>query len=457
MSSVKKEKYPIPEDGIAGQWFISADNGTHCIRRKIKLPDKVMYQRANRSDYERYLTAYSERELDFYAKNPGEEHKLPRAFEDYVVRLNGKDPEAERIKKLVQYNHSWINDDFLQAYKQEILYTSMQDRKNADTLFNYLTRYALNWFLTKKKALTVQSWKHFEKEWGMYLLNLPDDQGRMEDSLRIFSDEADDHNLKPKDRQLSAKVLKYVMFEINRFIRYVYSKRLSEFDNQLVQLEPWGKDYLGGYASNWKVKYKARLSKYIKDEDWKVISKAMLDSKVIWRHEVHLAREYGLRRRETLCLDLLAVKPEHLLLQQQLDRAQLIDGRQVKIPKGLKGQEIERRIPHWFVEEPKVTRARIKAILSENIPHPDTISKGFREFCKALKDKDGKPYGFDFIFHDLRRTFITNAVKKGIKIEDLIFATGHKNEQVLRKYYLMDYRELDQDFDLGEDDEEIVV
>jgi hypothetical protein len=52
---------------------------------------------------------------------------------------------------------------------------------------------------------------------------------------------------------------------------------------------------------------------------------------------------------------------------------------------------------------------------------------------------------------------ITNAVKKGIAVEDLRQTTGHRDPQVLIKFYLMDARELESDFDLGDDDEEYKV
>jgi hypothetical protein len=309
----------------------------------------------------------------------------------------------------------------------------------------------LTWFLVRKKAYTVQAWKDHEKEWGKYLLNQDEDQKTMIAEMRLFQDKEFDPHLAPRDRQLSAKVLKYTLYEMNRFLRYVYAKRRSEFDNELIQLQPWGPNFLEGYAANWRVKFQPRASKFIRSDHWEIISQAMKSRDIAWRHQVHIAHDYGLRRRETMGLELSSVNTGYLHLLQQLRKFNKGTGEQTREFKALKGREKERKIPHWF-SDAKTTKARIKAMLANDLPHPDTISAGFQKLCQSLQDKSGAKLP-DYIFHDLRRTFITNAVKDGIKVEDLRQATGHKDPQVLIKFYLMDARELESDLVLEDDDE----
>lgn len=57
----------------------------------------------------------------------------------------------------------------------------------------------------------------------------------------------------------------------------------------------------------------------------------------------------------------------------------------------------------------------------------------------------------DYIFHDLRRSFITNAVRRGIPVEELRLAAGHSNGQTTYKFYVMDGRALDDDIWQPED------
>lgn len=66
----------------------------------------------------------------------------------------------------------------------------------------------------------------------------------------------------------------------------------------------------------------------------------------------------------------------------------------------------------------------------------DTISTYFNDFCIDLKLNDNT-------FHDLRRTYITECVKKGIDSEELRLAVGHSNIQTTCKYYVMDAVELE--------------
>ncbi len=57
--------------------------------------------------------------------------------------------------------------------------------------------------------------------------------------------------------------------------------------------------------------------------------------------------------------------------------------------------------------------------------HPDTLSDKF--------EKASKEAGLSFQFHDLRRTFITNALRK-YHFLDVRLAAGHSDLETTQKY-----------------------
>jgi hypothetical protein len=453
-----KRKYPAGTTFT--DWFLSGfgKSDPH-IRREIRYPgqSKTAIERHNKASYRHLLDAYGDRELDEQADTPGAIVKPPRALTDYIIRLNGKDPIAERLREKCNYDHAWINDELLQQYRQDEIYSCINDRTNADALFGYLNRYALHWFITLKRLHSPLQWKAYEKEWGRYLMNKKEDESTLKDDLRIFRDKDTDKHRTPKNRQLSAKVLKNTVYEMNRFVRYVYKKRRNEFENELVEIEPWGDALIKTYASDWKIKNKRRLSKYIKVIHWQTIKERMKKENVPWRHQVGLAYDYGLRRNETMGLETDSVRPQYLHLTKQLKKITKTTDEKIRTFKPLKGRETERKIEHWFVD-PKETQARIRLMLT-CLSHPDTISKGFINLCKRINKEEQKRKKTDkecfptYWFHDLRRTFITNAVKAEKSRYDLQLAIGHKSERVLNQFYLMDARELEDDFDMGDDED----
>ncbi len=59
----------------------------------------------------------------------------------------------------------------------------------------------------------------------------------------------------------------------------------------------------------------------------------------------------------------------------------------------------------------------LPALGAVSLLHPDTLSGNFTKLIEQLKIE---PY----IFHDLRRAFITNAIRKGVEPEDLRLAVA---------------------------------
>ena len=64
------------------------------------------------------------------------------------------------------------------------------------------------------------------------------------------------------------------------------------------------------------------------------------------------------------------------------------------------------------------------------------IRKLFRRACKKAGIVQGKEKGI--IFHDLRRSFVTNARKRGIPESVVMKMSGHKTASVFRRYNIVD-------------------
>lgn len=76
------------------------------------------------------------------------------------------------------------------------------------------------------------------------------------------------------------------------------------------------------------------------------------------------------------------------------------------------------------------------------LPNPDTrepwvdIRKMFRKACKNAGIQQGRDGGI--IFHDLRRSFVTNARKRGIPESVVMKMSGHRTREVFARYNIVD-------------------
>lgn len=396
-----------PPGTTFNDWYIAEESGRHVIRRMVVFPDGRRSQR--RLSPKKYA-----------------QYKDLRELEDFVIRLNGKDPRIERIKESLNFQHAFISEDLLIEYRDVVLPQHISSRKNSNTAFSYLHDYCLRFFIAKLGLANPIDWHKQQFLWGKYLLNTDED---------IAAD--DPNRLIPAGEVLSVKVLKQIVFELNRFMKFLNLKRPGEAPS--LYFEPFSKAKLKQHESRRHLLGLIRPSMFIKDEDWQKIDAYLKEKKPAWEASCRLAALLGLRRNEAMGLLQLDVRKDHVHIVRQFKRHH--EGQvEHDILKGRRN----RKVPYWLIT-PKETYNLVKQLVETKLPHPDTVS---REFTAMVAELGLRPY----IFHDLRRTFITNSVKKKIEPEALRLAAGHSTIDTTYKYYVMDARELEDDLYVPEDE-----
>ncbi len=388
-------------------WSLVKDGDKQAIRRWATLPDGTQ-------KFERFP-------LKKYEHIRGNKREL----EDFVIRLNGKDPRVERIKSMLAFKHAYISDDLMDDYRENYLFQQIPTRKDALSMFQYLNKYCLEFFISKSDLKNPLDWHRHQHVWGKYLLNKKDDD--LDSEKLIFN---------PGEIK-SAKVIRYTVNELNRFMKYLHLKRPDEVP--ALTFEPISRAAYKEHEARRKMTNETHVSKYVKPADWEKIRKRLEDQKAPWRFAVYLAYHYGLRRNETMGLQATDVRKAYLACDRQFSGH---DKFKQPIYKPLKNR-LPRRIPHWLGEAAQAY-AWIND-MQKGLVHPDTLTNHFASLVKALELPD-------YVFHDLRRTFITNAVKKKVEPEELRLAVGHSNIQTTYKYYVMDARELEEEIWIPEDD-----
>ncbi len=302
-----------------------------------------------------------------------------RELEDLVIRLNGKDPVEERARGPVEFKHAFINSNLLDDYKL-YLESQIPTKKDAGTMLGYLMK-TLNYFIGVLNLSNPSDWHKRQHIWAKHLLST----------------------------KYSKKTLKSIVYELNRFIKYLHQQRPEEVIP--LKFEPLSKATLKLHEA----KRTPRQNMYITEDDFKKLQKILKGDALY--PVLMLACCYGLRRNEVLGLRLEDVRKDFLRIERQYgDRP-------------LKGR-YNRKVPHWFC-----TAAQAYHWI-EILPklHPDTVTAKFT----ALMQEHKLP---KYILHDTRRTFITKSSRK-VTPTDLRLAVGHTNLETTSKYYLMDDREL---------------
>lgn len=383
-------------------WFIAKDGNKLVVRRHVYKADGT--KGSERYPALKYAHLSTKREL-----------------EDFVIRLNGKDPTVERIKAKLSFKHAYISPELMDDYRENYLYQQIPTLKDAQSMYGYLDKYALNFFIEKLGLKNPLEWHRHQNVWGRYLLN----KGELETNKLIFE---------PNEIK-SAKLIRMTVNELNRFMKYLHLKRPDEV--AALTFDPISKAAYKEHEARRKLDNNLRASKYIKADHWAKIEDYLEKNQVKWRFFVYLAKSYGLRRNEVLGLQLTDVRKAHIAVDRQFEK--LIENEINYKP--LKNRQ-PRKVPHWLIT-PGKAHSWINEI-PNSILHPDTISAQFKELMSKLELPD-------YVFHDLRRTFITDAIKKGIEPEDLRLAAGHANIQTTYKFYVMDSRDLEDDIFIPDD------
>lgn len=394
---MKSKVYPANTVFKSWSLFFLSNEKSYAIRRWVHFPDGT--KKFERLPIEKYRDLLSK----------------PKELQDFVIRLNGKDPSEERALAKAQFKHAYINSELLKDYLENYLSLHIPNKKDAKSLFAYLTKYGLTFFIDKLGLVNPIEWHKQQYVWGKYLLNKED--SNLKDGKRIFK----------KGEIKSAKVLKYTVNEMNRFIKYLHLKRPLEIS--ILNFEPLTKATLKEHEARRKMG-EIYVSKYIPNCDWIKIKTHLEENNTPWRYSVYLAYYYGLRRNEALGVKVDDLKKAYLSVERQLEKVKR-NGELEYSP--LKSRQ-PRKVPHWLLK-PEMAFEFIQGLHNESFIHPDTLSVKFSELVINI--------GLDnYSFHDLRRSFITNIVKKEIPAEELRLAVGHSTIQTTYKYYVMDSREL---------------
>lgn len=378
-----------------GKWYLAKEGDWFSIRRMV-------------------ISQSGSRKQERYSRKHFSHITSEKELRDFVIRLNGKDPQIERIRQKIRFTHAFIDQKMMDKY-HDFLLTQIPNEKDANTLFGYLKRYALNFFIGRMNLINPLHWHQNQHIWGKYLLNR---DNNLDDKLRVI----------PKGEILSSKVIKYTINELNRFSGFLH---LQKPDIPQLTFMPVSKAALKEHKATREIRGLKKQPQYIDPVHWKLLMPHLM--KADWGKPIILAFCYGLRRNEAMGLETSDIKKGCLKLSKQLDKVS--DGT-IQSYKPLKGRTI-RRIPHWFMS-PARAYSMVKKMNEGHIYHPDTIGTKFTRLCNKLSLPDYK-------LHDLRRTFITNAIKKGIAPEDLRQAVGHTNSDTTYRYYVMDARDLDEE------------
>lgn len=304
-------------------------------------------------------------------------------IEKLVKRLNFKheQKEQEALKKY-DYNSQYINPKTLSSF-ESFLKTRSNRIQHVNALMGCLHQHTFKFFITTSKLPDPNLWKRQEHEFGKYLLKL----------------------------KLSAAHITRITQTTNRFIRFLHEQYQDEV--RLFELAPVSLHVL----KDIKTTNTDRI-KYINEAHYKTICKNV-DAKIL--PAIKLAYNFGLRRSEVLGLNEADVYEDSLAVERQLNK--LVP---VKSYKSLKNKE-KRDVEYWFCS-PEETFSLIKNL--EQM-HPDTLGDLFLKEMKKLN----LPYQF----HDLRRTFITNALRK-YHYRDVQLAAGHSDLKTTQRYAQDDRR-----------------
>ena len=328
-----------------------------------------------------------------------------KELKNFVIRLNGEDPNAVRVKHAVEFRHAYINTELIDSY-YSYLKTQIPSERHADAELSRLKRYCFRFFIEKLRKPNPLDWHLQQELWAKALLNKFD----KDDSFR------EEWKLLEPGELISAKTLKSIVNAMNRFMVFLHQKRPAEV--QPLFFKPISRASYKELDARRRLENKTIIRKMIRDEHWATIQKRASDDLKDWSMVAYL---YGLRRSEVMAIDLNAVRPDYLLVSKQL----------VSLPEPhkpvfapLKGR-MDRKVPHWFCKPVQVYRL-IKQIQERGYIHPGTLSHRWTEFMRDL--------GYDYDFHDIRHTWITKAMRVAPKHRDVQLAAGHVNIETTMGY-----------------------
>lgn len=359
-----------PENTKFSDYYLVKEGTAFAIRRMVNLPN-------------------GEEKQERLPKNQWKHLKSKEELSKYIIRLNGR--ESNRVLKSIDVKLAHLPPSVLEDFR-EVLFAEIPNLKDAKVTYKNLHRYFITFFTDHLNLRDPLDWKLEEIKWGKALLS--------ESKHSLFEDK------QPR----SAKTIKGIIHTANRFMMYLHKRYPKEIP--AIKLTPVSKAKLKDYDATMNLDTES-VGNFITDTDWKIIVKEAPSDLLPF---IKLGYYFGLRRGEILGLNLNDVRLEYLSVERQL----VSINKDKPSFKPLKGKT-KRKTPYWFIN-PDETHKLIKQL---KLIHPDTLGVKFIEFMQSLE--------MNYQLHDLRRTFITKALRKAHHT-DVQLAVGHTHINTTMKY-----------------------
>jgi integrase len=307
----------------------------------------------------------------------GEYKNLDASGVEALLRRKNASLEIERLEAESRYNfdHAYINVRAKERFAAYIQ-SRANDQNHVTTMLGYLDQHVFQFFVLIKKQPDPRTWHKYEQDWGAWLVS---------------------------KQKLSASTIKQVVQVCNRFTKFL-STRIYPEKLAVVALEPLGRKKLVAMKESSEEHHRY---KFISHKRFEEICQALALQNCQVLPAIILAYHFGLRISETYGLDQKSFYAEHLLVSRQLKS--FTDS---KIRLGPLKTLDHRKVPYWFMT-PQRAYQKVKALKPMG---PYTLNKAVNE---ALE-----PFGH--MSHDLRRSFITRALRL-YHHRDVQMAVGHRD------------------------------
>lgn len=382
-----------PKGTKFGNYFLQAEApGRFTIRRQITLPDGTRSQPRHPKKLYAHLTTENE-------------------LQQYLNRLNHRQDQKARLA--LEIRTSFIPQALMDEFRDQL---KLEIPNPKDFRYQYsrvFQSYFLKFFIHTLNVVDPNQWYQHQSQWGAALL------GHAENP---------EHNLFKK--KMSFKTISKTIQIANRFMRLIHLKNPAEF--QRIVFDPISRGAQNAYTGEIERQKgdASDVGKFITPEDWTKIQKG-LPADI--RPFIELAYAYGLRRGETMGFENMeSVKKGYLKVSQQLVGI----GFDKACRYGALKSRAKRETPHWFAT-PHETYNHIKDGLERKM-HPDTLYVRWNQYMISL--------GMDYALHDLRRTFITRALRE-YNPRDVQLAVGHVSLSTTMLYAMDDRDHSDDTFE----------
>jgi hypothetical protein len=382
----------LPTGATAHPWHIyeetwknpNGSSGTRAVvRRNITLPDG----RVARERMPKHL----------YAHLRGNRDEL----ESFVRRTNAELFKEEiSIEKILDRN-AFLSVQTLEKFQAHLAVHTPSPEKVTREM-TLLKKYVVNVFVAEFRLLNPKDWYAERDRWYGYLL----------------SDKA----------PASAYTKKYIIQVANKFMKWLHGERETEMP--LYVFDGFSVGKLSSIERQRAIAGEKKIRNAISEADWKRIHLALPEDIRPW---IMLSYSYGLRRNESLGLlfeGTDCVYQSGIELKRQLirHRAGKMKFKELKTEgrssiESKKRQEM-RFIPHWFAT-PEQACDWIETGSKKPLS-PNGLTKKWNRLMKSL--------GMSYDIHELRHTWVTNALASGHNPREVQLAAGHVNLETTMRY-----------------------